>query len=805
MKYGKYLASQINAEWADKYLDYERLKKMISALSSVQALDVDVARTGFGERTTSLSVVPSKQNSARFNGKDITESDFFTALEAEMSKIDQFVTDQLRTIKREVEQISDQTSSGGAADLPSEEKEGLLKKATSVGAFFLKLEKFVNINYMGVHKILKKHDKMLPVPCRRYYITRLHNQQWVKKDHSKIFVRLGQIHSSLRGDVGGKNEDNGAQGFIRRTTKYWVRTTDISKVKYIVLQHLPVFQHDLEALSGDSQLTNSAYMDNTQLELYHGRLEKSPGAIALRLRWYEDAEPVKAVFMERKTHHDSWTGDVSVKERFILKPAQVMPFLRGEYTVEEKMKEMADAGKSERDQAEVRRLFTEYQQVIDSKQLRPCMRTQYMRVAYQIPFDATVRVSLDTNLTLFCENPKQGLSCWHSNRFYRDPLAPLPSDEVTRFPHAVLEVKLSLKDDEEPPQWVIDLINSGMLTEVHKFSKFVHGCAVLLTEEIQFAPYWIDDASIRASVLRSQHIDVQKRVSGPDGGAAAPALQPMQKIYESGLLGEQTIDLMNSQASFDRGSPYGGPSNKRLSIGGGNNGSYGSVLSGSGNTISGAAVDPGQGYTYGASVDHGLFTPFGQEYAGEERGMLATCLNFCGLGAWCCGKGDVEIGGGGDYKLIPRRTPMKVEPKVFFANERTLLSWLHMSITLGSIAAGLLGVSVHTLIPSQRSKMLNGVPTDEALVTMAPTLMSPPKHNPINAPEVVGMLLLPVSILFAVYALFTFHWRGRLIHDRIPGKELNDTFGPTVLASILIAALSAVFMLFLFADVAVKL
>ena len=29
-----------------------------------------------------------------------------------------------------------------------------------------------------------------------------------------------------------------------------------------------------------------------------------------------------------------------------------------------------------------------------------------------------------------------------------------------------------------------------------------------------------------------------------------------------------------------------------------------------------------------------------------------------------------------------RKVPTKVEPKVFFANERTFLAWLHMSVTL---------------------------------------------------------------------------------------------------------------------------
>jgi hypothetical protein len=34
--------------------------------------------------------------------------------------------------------------------------------------------------------------------------------------------------------------------------------------------------------------------------------------------------------------------------------------------------------------------------------------------------------------------------------------------------------------------------------------------------------------------------------------------------------------------------------------------------------------------------------------------------------------------------------PIRVEPKVFFANERTFLSWLNFSVVLGGLAVGLL-------------------------------------------------------------------------------------------------------------------
>ena len=75
--------------------------------------------------------------------------------------------------------------------------------------------------------------------------------------------------------------------FCRSTTKYWVHTEDISRVKYILLQHLPVFLQKTMEGETDSQLVNSVYLDNRSMELYHGRLDKTPGAIALRFRLWD--------------------------------------------------------------------------------------------------------------------------------------------------------------------------------------------------------------------------------------------------------------------------------------------------------------------------------------------------------------------------------------------------------------------------------------------------------------------------------------------------------------------------------------
>ena len=49
-------------------------------------------------------------------------------------------------------------------------------KINNAAEDFLKLEKFVNLNFTGFVKILKKHDRRLPYPCKALYLARLHDQ-----------------------------------------------------------------------------------------------------------------------------------------------------------------------------------------------------------------------------------------------------------------------------------------------------------------------------------------------------------------------------------------------------------------------------------------------------------------------------------------------------------------------------------------------------------------------------------------------------------------------------------------------------
>lgn len=54
-------------------------------------------------------------------------------------------------------------------------------------------------------------------------------------------------------------------------------------------------------------------------------------------RWYGDNEgdPNQEIFVERKTHHESWTGEKSSKERFSIPQKKVFEFMKGKLDMDE--------------------------------------------------------------------------------------------------------------------------------------------------------------------------------------------------------------------------------------------------------------------------------------------------------------------------------------------------------------------------------------------------------------------------------------------------------------------------------------
>eukprot|EP00127_Corallochytrium_limacisporum_P006565 Clim_evm37s230 gene=Clim_evmTU37s230 len=408
--------------------------------------------------------------------------------------------------------------------------ESLIPELEDITEAVNKLDRFNRTNFTGFYKILKKHDKQTGVSLRYAFQQEMDKRPFFKFRFDDMIAEISKLYQKIKA---GDDDATWVPGtsFVRKTTKYWVHADNLTKVKLAIMKHLPVLRFQEDPDTPFEPHITSIYYDNEDLDLYHGRMRKDEGAEAIRLRWY--GTMANQVFFERKTHHEDWTGYESVKERFMVSEKHVDEVCDGTYGPDRVAKKVAKRKKSQKEVDATYQLAYETQQSIINKKLKPCVRTYYKRTAFQLPTSNTVRISLDEDLTMVDEMNKTG------GRWRRDevgvewPFSHINSEDVILFPYAVLEVKLSLRQGEDPPTWIANLIESPYVECVPKFSKFMHGCATLHESKCQMYPYWLPqmDTDIRKSPEEVAEYEERIRADASTSSQYSPT--------EDGSIGEQ--------------------------------------------------------------------------------------------------------------------------------------------------------------------------------------------------------------------------------------------------------------------------
>lgn len=571
------------------------------------------------------------------------------------------------------------------------------------------------------------------------FAARLKAKPFFKDNYDVFIVKLSKLYDLVRtrGDPikGDSAAGGGQQNFVRQTTKYWVHPDNITELKLIILKHLPVlvFNPNKEFEAKDTAIS-SIYYDNPEtFELYTGRLKKTEGAEAIRLRWYGGME-TETIFVERKTHREDWTGEKSVKARFSLKEKNVNAFLSGKMSVESIFEKARKEGKkSDKEISDLEQLAREIQYRVITRRLVPVTRSFYNRTAFQLPGDARVRISLDTELTMTREDNLDGKQRAGKNWRRMDigidyPFSQLPAEDVERFPYAVLEVKLQTQAGQDPPEWVRELISSHIVEAVPKFSKFIHGTATMFPTRINLLPFWMPqmDVDIRKPVTHrfgierpgqstnystSDDIDDDTEEDGSETEEASdeqrtdsrtsPTLQGESETVDSDEGSCRLRIARDALEQYDIEQRSADPNALDIE-----------------ERISAAplAHNPDD-YPIYDSEDEDMDDLEeakrigGWHYRGKVlRHHIAMAGSYIAAGLSKItptpkptpipGSALTALGNVPPTQVEARRfkaprgkrihVPVRVEPKVFFAAERTFLSWLEFSIILGSIAATLL-------------------------------------------------------------------------------------------------------------------
>ncbi|KAG0333236.1 vacuolar transporter chaperone [Podila horticola] len=733
MKFGHQLKTSLYPEWVFYYLAYNQLKA---------ELKTRLAQNGVWTEDD--------------------ESAFAELLEKELDKVYSFQKVKSGEIMRRLQHARQEVEENIQSNETQNEDYALLEEELAhIIADVHDLAKFTRLNYTGFLKIIKKHDKLTRWILKPIFLVRLNSKPFYKENYDGLIVKLSSLYDTVRtrGKAHGGDSSAGGsqQAFVRQTTKYWVHPDNITELKLIILKHLPVlvFNPNKEFNPSDSAIS-SVYFDNEDFELYMGRLEKSEGAEALRLRWYGGMDQ-QQIFVERKTHREDWTGEKSVKARFPIKEKYVNAFLRGEYTLAATIAKMrAEGKKSEKEIAEFEQLSNECQYGILTKNYGPVMRTFYNRTAFQLPGDARVRISLDTELTLIREDNLDGRRRSGDNWRRMDigidwPFTQLLDDDICRFPYAVLEVKLQTQHGQEPPEWVRELVNSHLVESVPKFSKFIHGVSTLIEHRIQLFPFWYHQMDIDIRKPPSKNMSILR----PDpSGYSTPAnttsdddrelrmtTEEEDNAYQGGAKTAQEYGWEDEEDEENPLEPSTSWIQRPQSF---------SSASSEQAPLLGRPHPPRRGKNR-----NNLIAPF-KPGADTLRYLFRRSMDRTRL----FGQDD-DPSLQTTYLITPpgRRIAslVRVEPKVFFANERTFLSWLQFSVMLGGLALGLLNFG--------------------------------DKISRISA----GLFTF-VALSFMVYALATYHWRAYKIRNRELGP-FDDRIGPTLLCFILLTAMVTNFFL----------
>lgn len=390
-----------------------------------------------------------------------------------------------------------------------------------------------------------------------------------------------------------------------------------------------------------------------------------------------------SVFIERKTHHASWLDGASVKDRFRIKENQVNPFMSGIYTADQIADAQRKSGTEESTVENVRFIAQGVQKSFKEKRIEPMLRAFYNRTAFQLPDNQRVRISLDTDLTFIREDHLDGVSRrqptynWRRNDVGIDyPFPYLKDDDILRFPYAVLETKLQTHLGQEPPTWLTSLLESHLVHEVPRFSKYLHGACHFYRERLPLLPWWLAELNVDIRKPRAENIGLTRSKS----------FKPLiDGKYRRAMIEEK--ERANQQAVVQHGEKS---SRKSSSTGTAvNNGSSPSVNELNVKEYSNTDLPPLPPRKSPTSAP-------GTSDNNKTRGIFSSISpHIQNLFSKKNDKSqDLELGASaadpGENANKKQKVKVRVEPKVFFANERTFIAWLQFCALLLTVALNLL-------------------------------------------------------------------------------------------------------------------
>ena len=487
-----------------------------------------------------------------------------------------------------------------------------------------------------------------------------------------------------------------------------------------------------EGVQQDPSIT-SIYFDNPDFSLYNAKLlHDHQSASSLRLRWYGDLAENPEIFCEKKTVHDDDTG---TEEKFTMKLKYVQRFLREDYRMDKDIRKMRDRYGQDSEQAQQLEIAVDtIGKFINENELQPVLRANYHRTAFQIPGDSRVRITVDNNLALLREDALDtGKTCREPDDWHRhdidDPADPMTwpfsqvhDEEISRFPYAVLEIRVR---GDKNYEWVSDLMNSHLVKTAPRFSKFVHGVGTLFDDYVNQFPFWLNevDTDIRKNPHQAFEEEQQrKQQAKEDDFAVGSLLKGLSPSMAGRRLSPAGSPMIKARKSFEKATAKDTRTMASLEV------------TKRDHIVPEDDAGPSTTQVRDSRGIGGFITKYAR-FRRSKRQSLPEGVEKPSF--WIKDEG-----------------PVKVEAKVWLANQRTFIKWQHVGILLSSLSLGLYNAAG--------------------------------EGNTIA--RTVGVIYTAIGVLTALWGYGLYMWRSDLIRRR-SGRDFDNLVGPVVVCVGLAVAL----------------
>lgn len=684
------------------------------------------------------------------------EKDFESAIRLEATKVNQFIYRKQREFETRINKCQRLLSSHADTTL----KQSTDDELTYILADVNELSRYTRFNFKALENLIQEHDRWTRTDRHSLLVeisrTRPLDSQRFDPILAKVSTLLDVCRERQRSSGSSIQERHPLPTYAR----YWIHPDNITEVKAILLFNLPMYtEHTSEEAYEQSDRSKTiVYFDNNQFSHYAARLQRDDGAQVINCHWNENA--VNVTF-ERRIHKKTDTGGQTISESVEINKHLAQDFISGGYTAEEYAEEIKRIGQHH--QNDISTGYTTartIQATILEQRLAPKVRISFNRLLFKSPRDKHLSISLDSNILFTKED---------------DELFPQDMEprESHLFPHAILEARV---DQGEPPSWLLRLLQSRLVFEVPRFSSYLHGVAEFYSPQLALLPWWLArlDTDIRTAAVGSLEYSGLSRSDSfkplIDGQYRAGYLETQldrQRSNDQASLGNRVTrssGYSSSSTIYNSKNPVASETSADakdtvIQVENAMQSSNPSIYFSPSNSLSNMRS---QSFRSRKSDQSSKFIDYykkkrNKHSEGYVLNNVETIKEDDALRQGAVIQMENEVKQKKKNKGKKFKPPTHtMEPKVFFANERTFINWLQFAALIMTAALTLLNFG-------------------DRISTIS------------------GGTFFGISIVLALYAFFRYRFRAHQINTR-PDIRYDDMYGPVGLTCLLVGAMAVSIM-----------